>query len=91
MEHHEERRKLTDQWNVDRQNVVQYLIGPCKLRDRFSEELIQRVCGILEVNAFEARTTSGYNCRCIFPNTAIMAHCCVPNTMHSIHPSDKFK
>ncbi|XP_037049425.1 SET domain-containing protein SmydA-8-like [Bradysia coprophila] len=91
MEHHVERRRLTEQWNADQQNVVQYLCGPCKLQDRFSEELIQQVCGILEVNAFEARTTSGYNVRCIFPKTAIMAHSCVPNTSHSIHPSNEFK
>lgn len=91
MEHHEALRRQTEQWNVDQKNIVQYLIGTCKLQGRFSEELIQQVCGILEVNAFEGRTTSGYNVRCIFPKTAIIAHSCVPNTNHSIYPSNQFK
>lgn len=91
MEHHENIRRQTEQWKADHQNIVKYLIGPCKLDGRFSEELIQQACGILEVNSFEARTKSGHNVRCIFPKTAIMAHSCVPNTTHSIYPSDRFK
>lgn len=91
MEHHEALRRETKQWHADQQNIVEYLIGPCKLRGRFSEDIIRQACGILEVNSFEGRATSGYNVQCIFPKTSIMAHSCVPNTTHSIYPSDRFK
>lgn len=91
MEHHEALRRQTEQYNADQQNIVDYLIGPCNLKNRFSEDLIHQACGILDVNSFEGSATGGYNVRCIFPKTAIMAHSCVPNTTHSIYPSDCFK
>lgn len=91
MEYHDEaRRQLTDVWNADLVNIARYLRGPCKL-DRFSEELIMRVVGILEVNAFEGRTTNGHPIRCLYPTTGILAHNCVPNTARSIYPSDRFR
>lgn len=90
MECHNDARRDSDTWQADQVNVVGYLHGPCKLKDRFSEDLIQQACGILEVNSFEARTING-NMRCIFPKTAIMAHSCVPNTMHTIRSSENFK
>ncbi|KAH8289973.1 hypothetical protein KR018_012433 [Drosophila ironensis] len=92
MEHHEEERKKdADVWHADRVNIAQYLRGPCKLASRFSEELIMQVVGILEVNAFEARSTKGYPLRCLYPYTGILAHNCVPNTARSIYPSDGYK
>ncbi|XP_062133888.1 SET domain-containing protein SmydA-8 isoform X2 [Drosophila sulfurigaster albostrigata] len=92
MEHHEQQRRANaDLWHADRVNIAQYLRGPCKLAKRFSEELIMQVVGILEVNAFEARTTQGYPLRCLYPYTGILAHNCVPNTARSIHPSDGYK
>ncbi|XP_032595158.1 SET domain-containing protein SmydA-8 isoform X2 [Drosophila grimshawi] len=92
MEHHEEaRRENADIWHADRVNIAQYLRGPCKLAERFSEELIMQVVGVLEVNAFEARTINGYPLRCLYPYTGILAHNCVPNTARSIHPSEGYK
>ncbi|CAD6999380.1 unnamed protein product [Ceratitis capitata] len=89
--HNEERRKLDDVWNADFVNIAQYLRGPCRLADRFSEDLIMQVVGILEVNAFEARTTQGYALRCLYPITGILAHNCVPNTFRTIHPSEGYR
>nr|XP_016945453.1 SET domain-containing protein SmydA-8 isoform X1 [Drosophila suzukii] len=92
MEHHEEERKKdADVWHADRVNIAQYLRGPCKLASRFSEELIMQVVGVLEVNAFEARSSKGYPLRCLFPYTGILAHNCVPNTSRSIYPSEGYK
>ncbi|XP_017853974.1 SET domain-containing protein SmydA-8 [Drosophila busckii] len=92
MEHHDQaRRENSELWHADRVNIAQYLRGPCRLAERFSEELIMQVVGILEVNAFEARTTQGYPLRCLYPYTGILAHSCVPNTARSIHPSEGFK
>ncbi|EDW52515.1 SET domain-containing protein SmydA-8 isoform X1 [Drosophila sechellia] len=92
MEHHkEERQKDADVWHADRVNIAQYLRGPCQLANRFSEELIMQVVGVLEVNAFEARSPKGYPLRCLFPYTGILAHNCVPNTARSIYPSEGYK
>lgn len=92
MEYHdEERRANEDVWNADRINIAQYLRGPCQLAEKFSEDLIMKVIGILEVNAFEARTKAGAPLRCLYPITGILAHSCVPNTMRSIYPSENYK
>lgn len=90
MEHHEDARRQTPAWTVDDTNIVKYLRGPCKL-SRFPESLIQQVCGILEVNSFEAHTLSGNPVRCIFPKLAIFAHSCVPNLTHSISLDGSFQ
>lgn len=91
MEHHESARRNSLQWNADENNIVGYLHGPCKLKKRFPVDMIQRICGIIMVNAFEARTKYGHEIRCVFPKTAVMSHSCVPNTCHSILASDGYK
>lgn len=85
MESHDDIRKTKPIWQFNQINVVQYLRTVGKL-DRFSEELIHRVCGILEVNAFEARAASGSMVRCLFPKLAILSHNCVSNIYHSVSP-----
>jgi hypothetical protein len=87
MESHDDIRKTRAIWQFNQTNIVEYLRGPCKL-DRFSEELIHKVCGILEINAFEARATSGYLIRCLYPKLAILSHNCVSNVHHSVAPDD---
>ncbi|XP_017774648.1 PREDICTED: protein msta-like [Nicrophorus vespilloides] len=88
MESHDEKRRGLPVWGFNQRNVVDYLRGPCKL-DRFSEELIHKVCGILEVNAFEAHPTNGgYSIRCLYPKLAILSHNCVSNISHSIRGGD---
>lgn len=91
MEYHPKERFNTPIYLADQVNIVGYLRGPCKLKKRFSDELIQRVCGILEVNSFEGRTIGDEKVRCIYPKTAIMAHSCTPNTMHTVFPSKDFR
>lgn len=91
MEHHEIIRRDSLSWKSDHHNIVKYLHGPCGLKERFSEDLIQQVIGILDVNAFEGRTANGYSIRCLYPKLAVLSHSCVPNTTHSIHPSDGFR
>lgn len=85
MESHNIERKDRPIWSFNQHNVVEYLRGPCKL-ERFSEDLIHTVCGILDINAFEARTHTGYTLRCLFPNLAILSHNCVSNIHHAIDP-----
>ncbi|XP_018577319.1 protein msta-like [Anoplophora glabripennis] len=84
MESHNDIRKQKPIWEFNQHNIVEYLRGPCKL-DRFSEDLIHSVCGILEINAFEARNPSGYSTvRCLFPKLAILSHNCISNIHHAI-------
>jgi len=90
MEHHEAVRRDSKYWQADGVNIVNYLRGPCKL-SRFSEDLIQQIIGLLEVNCFEARTKSGTSVRCLYPNLGVFAHSCIPNTAHSIYPSDNYR
>ncbi|CAG9858601.1 unnamed protein product [Phyllotreta striolata] len=83
MEAHNDIRKQRPIWNFNQHNVVEYLRSACKL-DRFPEELIHTACGILEINAFEARTPEGNAIRCLFPKLAILSHSCVSNIHHAI-------
>lgn len=91
MEDHRAKRTGSVYWNADQNNIVSYLRLACGLKDRCSDELIQQVIGILEVNAFEARTHRGYAVRGLYPKLAIMAHSCVRNVVHSIHPSKDYR
>lgn len=86
MEAHNEIRKKLPAWNVNKINIVDFLLGPCKLKDRANEELLHTICGIIEVNSFEGRTANGYALRIIYPKLAMMSHSCVSNISHSIHP-----
>lgn len=92
MEDHINDRQGTESWNADAHNIVTYLLGPCKLKDRsVDEHLIQKVIGILEINAFEAKTIQGNAIGCLFPKHAISTHSCIPNTAHAIHPTKGYK
>lgn len=90
MEDHEQERKASSTWTADDKNIVQYIRGPCKL-DKYPADLIQKVIGILEVNAFEARTQTCNAVRCLYPNLAIFSHSCVPNLNHSISMDGSFR
>lgn len=87
METHNELRRTKPIWYFNQVNIVDYLRGPCKL-NRFSEDLIHSVCGMLDVNSFEARASSGYLIRCLYPKLAVMSHDCVSNIHHTIDSND---
>uniref|UniRef100_A0ABD2W0K5 SET domain-containing protein n=1 Tax=Trichogramma kaykai TaxID=54128 RepID=A0ABD2W0K5_9HYME len=86
MESHDKERREKPQWQADQVNVVEYIRNRLKL-DRFSEELIQRCCGILEINNHEIRTSRGFLARGLYPRVSIMNHSCVSNTAHSCDPA----
>lgn len=91
MEDHEANRRDSVVWNADNVNIVQYLHGPCNLKNRFSDSLIQKAIGILEVNSFESKTCEGHPLRCLYPKLAILAHSCIPNTTHSTYATDDYR
>nr|XP_026495920.1 SET domain-containing protein SmydA-8 [Vanessa tameamea] len=84
METHTEARKNRPTWEADQVNIVNYLIDHCKLRNRFSKELVEQVCGILEVNAVEIPSHGGFSIRAVYPRLAIACHSCIPNITHTI-------
>ncbi|XP_013148245.1 PREDICTED: protein msta, isoform A [Papilio polytes] len=84
MEVHSEARQQRPLWSVDQVNIVNFLVVHCKLGDRFSKELVEKACGILEVNAVEIPSRGGFSIRAVYPRLAIAAHSCVPNIVHTI-------
>ncbi|XP_073955972.1 SET domain-containing protein SmydA-8-like [Choristoneura fumiferana] len=88
METHTTERQARPTWTADQVNVVTFLLEHCRLGDRFDKELVQQVCGILEVNAVEIPSRGGFSIRAVYPRLAIAAHSCVPNIVHTILQDD---
>lgn len=58
MPSHLSERIGTDVWNFCEKRIVSPLMNSeifCDFKDKPDEELIQRICGILDVNSFEIR------------------------------------
>ena len=80
---HVQDRQHQAHWEEVQHNVVQYLRDTCQLAQRFSEEEINHVLGVLEVNAFEITIGDGqYRGRGLYPLTALMSHGCLSNTRY---------
>lgn len=49
--------------------------------EKWNEESLQRLCGILDVNTFEIRCPAGTSstARALFPLASLMSHDCTPN------------
>lgn len=91
MEHHSKERKETDIWSFCENKVIKPLLTTNILKDfsiEINEDLIQQICGILDVNSFEIRGSMGLeggtNIRGIYPEAAMFAHSCVSNTLTSV-------
>lgn len=87
MEAHNKKRHGNCQWKADQVNIVDYIRNRLKLT-KFSEEAIQTVCGILQINTHEVRTSKGYPARALYPQFSLMNHSCVSNTSHGVSPTD---
>ncbi|KAL0871372.1 hypothetical protein ABMA27_005106 [Loxostege sticticalis] len=88
MEAHTQARQQRPTWAADQVNIADFLVDHCKLGTRFDKELVQRVCGILEVNSVEVPSRGGFSVRALYPRLAITAHSCVPNIVHTILQND---
>lgn len=89
MEHHCKERKETDIWSFCDNKVIKPLLSTNILNDfsmEVTEELLQQICGILDVNTFEIRGSmeGGTNIRGIYPEAAMFAHSCISNTLTSV-------
>jgi hypothetical protein len=67
-------------WRDVERNVTHFLRVTCQLGNRFSQEEVDHVVGVLEVNAFEVTSLVGHRARGLFPATALMSHGCLSNT-----------
>ncbi|XP_075980014.1 SET and MYND domain containing, arthropod-specific, member 3 [Anticarsia gemmatalis] len=88
MEEHSAARQQRPTWGADQVNVAEFLVNHCKLGNKFDKDLVQKVCGILEVNSVEVPSRAGFSVRALYPRLAIAAHSCVPNIVHTIMQND---
>ena len=79
MDHVEEKRHEAH-WRDIEENVVRYLLSTCQLGNRFTQQEVDHVVGVLEVNAFEVTSQDGGRGRGLYPLTALMSHGCLSNT-----------
>ncbi|XP_017774573.1 PREDICTED: protein msta-like [Nicrophorus vespilloides] len=86
LESHLKERKDSPIWFIHKEGVYDVLK---KLNVDVDEELVQTICGILDVNSFEVRplfaATTPQEClRGVYLKAALMAHDCTPNTHLSV-------
>ncbi|RZC35635.1 msta [Asbolus verrucosus] len=88
LESHLEARRESQIWRRNRTNVEKVLEKlKCIDEDDLKAEIVQRICGIIDINTFDVRQPQknriglnpGENLRGLYPNAALMAHCCVAN------------
>lgn len=95
MEAHLEVRRDTDIWKFLDRTVVQPLLTSGLLKNlpiEVDAEMVQKICGIFDVNGFEIRSamalkglaTNGFNISGIYPRSALLAHDCTGNTLVAI-------
>ncbi|XP_033608644.1 SET domain-containing protein SmydA-8 isoform X3 [Cryptotermes secundus] len=85
LESHEEKRRNTLIWRDHQLNIVEVLRDHGLLAPTEDADLVQRICGILDVNSFEVRgppSKAGVTerLRGVYLRAALMAHDCVANT-----------
>ncbi|XP_076056980.1 SET domain-containing protein SmydA-8-like [Oratosquilla oratoria] len=76
MESHLEERKNTEVYLFNQTNVVEFIKNYLKVPD-FSEQEVQEVCGIIDVNGFEI---PGPNMIGLYGKACMLEHTCIPNT-----------
>jgi hypothetical protein len=68
-------------WDSNQINIVRFLVNHVGLA--FSEEEVNHVIGVLDVNAFEISAVG--RGRGVFPLTALMSHSCISNARQVRH------
>ncbi|XP_037084709.1 uncharacterized protein LOC119105345 [Pollicipes pollicipes] len=83
LETHVEQRRDTAIYRDNQCHVVDYLRQRCAVDA--DEELLHRLCGVLDVNAFSLRPKPGFGRRRgLFARTSLLNHSCVSNTQLSL-------
>ncbi|KAJ9577911.1 hypothetical protein L9F63_025224 [Diploptera punctata] len=92
LESHEKERRDTLIWRDHQLNVVEVMRTHELLCSKEEADLMQRICGILDVNSFEVRgpvSKSGDSerLRGVYLRAALMAHDCLANTHLAVDDS----
>ncbi|CAG9857895.1 unnamed protein product [Phyllotreta striolata] len=94
LESHIEARRDTPIWKNHQVSIIDTLKSVGFINEEFTEELVQKICGIIDVNSFEIRPPkSNFNLtdphqqcpRGLYINAALMAHDCTSNTFLSVN------
>lgn len=88
LEPHLDKRRNTWIWNMHKVGVQKVLETAGYLNQLdIDEEIVQKICGILDVNSFEVRPVESQNglnasecLRGVYLQAALMAHDCIGNT-----------
>ncbi|XP_058128626.1 SET domain-containing protein SmydA-8-like [Anopheles ziemanni] len=102
MESHCEKRKGTEIWNIHQQYVVEPLMCEAAFHAlddlEINADLLQQICGILDVNTFEIRgnmDSQGVQmnnlARGLYPCTSLMTHNCQTNTLIAVDGMSKLR
>ncbi|XP_026321549.1 SET domain-containing protein SmydA-8-like isoform X2 [Hyposmocoma kahamanoa] len=93
LEKHLEERKNSEVWQYC-QNTVKFVESLGLLENNTDEDLVQKICAIIDINSFEARgpPMPGIGCseflRGVYLKAALMAHDCTGNTHLSINDNN---
>ncbi|XP_050094257.1 SET domain-containing protein SmydA-8-like [Anopheles aquasalis] len=102
MQSHCDSRRGTEIWDIHEQYVVQPMLHEEAFRMIddlvISAELLQRICGVLDVNTFEIRgnmDSQGVQmnnlARGLYPQTSLMTHNCRTNTLIAVDGMSKLR
>ncbi|OXA58556.1 SET domain-containing protein SmydA-8 isoform X2 [Folsomia candida] len=91
MEHHNEYRStLTTLWNRNEVNTLKLIREWYKMKDEYDAETIHTCIGFVDVNCFEIKYQNIEICG-LYPETSLMGHDCVPNTVHATTTGPSFR
>ncbi|XP_038113479.1 SET domain-containing protein SmydA-8 [Culex quinquefasciatus] len=82
LESHEEQRRGTEQWRNDREGVAKLIPRFFKCENKWTEDEILRIIGILQVNGHEVPLTEPPSVA-VYNNASMIEHSCRPNLSKS--------
>ncbi|XP_055625578.1 SET domain-containing protein SmydA-8 isoform X2 [Toxorhynchites rutilus septentrionalis] len=82
LESHEEHRRGSEQWRNDREGVAKLIPRFFKCENKWSEDEILKIVGILQVNAHEIPLTEPSSVA-VYNNASLIEHSCHPNLSKS--------
>lgn len=82
LESHCDQRRGSDQWRSDREGVAKFIPRFFKCPDRWSEDEILRMAGILQINGHEVPLTEPPHVS-IYNQSSLIEHSCNPNLTKS--------
>ncbi|XP_075168028.1 SET and MYND domain containing, arthropod-specific, member 6 [Haematobia irritans] len=96
MESHLEKRRNTSIWQQHNKEIIQPLMKSNVLKgleigERASEDFLQKICSIWDVNSHEIRAPDTASMRGLYVNVSILAHNCCPNANQAIDDQYRMK